>query len=230
MSGRAFFDQSAEVAALPDVTTSSAVSPAAAEMDLRGAPRGEPEGTPSLMGDKLDRTEQLRAIVREHFADVWRFLRRIGFPRDVADDAAQDLFFVALRRMDAIAPGRERAFLFGAAIRIASRLKRKGAREVPVESVRDESVPEELAATPEERLDDERARQLLYGLLSELDERFRVVFVMYELESMTMQEISDALEIPPGTVASRLRTAREDFQARLARHRARVRHEEGKGK
>jgi len=174
--------------------------------------------------DKLDRTEQLRAIVREHFADVWRFLRRLGFERDVADDAAQDLFFVALRRMDAITPGCERAFLFGAALRIAARLKRKDARELPVERAIEEDVPDVLSATLEQRLDEERARQLLYRLLSELEERFRVVFVMYELEGMTMLEISELLEIPPGTVASRLRSARDDFQARLARHRAR--HEE----
>lgn len=197
-------------------------------MQPRGEPRGEPVEAGPLTGDKLDRAEQLRGIVRAHFADVWRFLRRIGFDRHVADDAAQDLFFVALRRMDAIEPGRERAFLFGAALRIASRLRRKGAREVPVEAMGTEHEPEELVPTPEQRLEEERARQLLYRLLSELDERFRVVFVMYELEAMTMQEIADVLEIPPGTVASRLRSARDDFQARLARHRARVRYEEGK--
>jgi RNA polymerase sigma-70 factor (ECF subfamily) len=203
--------------------TSSAASTAGLDQAGSGA-AGEiqPVPTPS----KLDRTEQLRAIVREHFADVWRFLRRLGFERDVADDAAQDLFFVALRRVDDITPGRERAFLFGAALRIAARLKRKGARELPVERAIEEEEADVLSATLEQRLDEERARQLLYRLLSELEERFRVVFVMYELEGMTMLEISELLEIPPGTVASRLRSAREDFQARLARHRARVRHEE----
>ncbi len=181
--------------------------------------RGEP--CPEA-ANKLDRSEQLRALVREHFAAVWRFLRRLGFDRHVADDAAQDLFFVALRRMDAITPGRERAFLFGAALRIAWRLRRKGAREVPVERMSTEDEVDVLAATPDERLDDERARQLLYRVLSELSERLRPVFVMYELEGMTMQEIASVLEIPNGTVASRLRAAREDFQARLARHQART--------
>ena len=202
------------------MTTSSAASAAALASGPATAPGAEPSAdAPS----KLDRTEQLRALVRTHFADVWRFLRRLGFERDVADDAAQDLFFVAVRRMDAITPGHERAFLFGAALRIAARLKRRGAREMPMERVRDEDEPDVLAAPLDERLDEERARQLLYRVLSELDERFRVVFVLYELEGMTMQEIAELLDVPPGTVASRLRTAREDFQARLARHRARAR-------
>ena len=207
--------------------TSSAASAAAADIEKSGPAAADPVGPGPLAPSKLDRAEQLRGIVREHFSDVWRFLRRLGFDRDVADDAAQDLFFVALRRMDDITPGRERAFLFGAAIRIAAHLKRRGAREVPVEHVTSEDEPEELSPTPEQRLDDERARQVLYRLLSELDDRFRAVFVMYELEGMTMQEISDVLEIPPGTVASRLRAARDDFRARLQRHRARTRHEEG---
>jgi RNA polymerase sigma-70 factor (ECF subfamily) len=100
---------------------------------------------------------------------------------------------------------------------------------VPVDGIgaRAESALEETAPTPETLLDEERARELLYQLLSELDERFRVVFVMYEIEAMTMQEIAEVLEVPVGTVASRLRAAREDFGARLERYRARTRREVG---
>jgi RNA polymerase sigma-70 factor (ECF subfamily) len=43
----------------------------------------------------------------------------------------------------------------------------------------------------------------------------RAVFVLYELEDFTMAEIARTLELPPGTVASRLRRARETFE-RLA--------------
>ncbi|AKV00099.1 hypothetical protein AKJ09_06762 [Labilithrix luteola] len=145
----------------------------------------------------------------------------------MADDAAQELFFVALRKIEGVAPGRERAFLFGAAFRIATHLKRKDAREVSVDLSELDNELEETAASPDERLDDEKARTILYRLLSEIEERFRVVFVMYEIEGMTMQEISDVLEIPPGTVASRLRSARDDFSARLERYRACMRREEG---
>ncbi|AKV00158.1 hypothetical protein AKJ09_06821 [Labilithrix luteola] len=160
-----------------------------------------------------------------HFSNVWRFLMRLGFTEDIADDAAQDLYFVVARRLDDIVPGRERGFLFASALRIASALKRERARELPVDPQEATvEIPAPLKPA-EERLDDERARELLYRLLSELDERFRVVFVLYELEEMTMQEISDALEVPPGTVASRLRSARDEFRAKLERHRARLRRE-----
>lgn len=169
-----------------------------------------------------ERAELLPELVRAHFANVWRFLRRLGFEPDVIDDAAQDLFLVVLRRLDEVKPGSERAFLFGAALRIASNLKKKQAREVPTEHLDPESAHDETVASPEERLDGARARALLYRLLSELEESLRAVFVMYELEQMTMQEIADVIEVPLGTVASRLRRARDDFRARLERHRART--------
>jgi len=126
-----------------------------------------------------------------------------------------------------VTPGRERAFLFGAALRIARKLKRKEARELPVDTLGTTSEAMRTSATPETLLDDERARHLLYQLLAELDERHRVVFVMYELEELTMHEIAEVLEIPMGTVASRLRHARDDFRARLERYRMRMRREEG---
>jgi RNA polymerase sigma-70 factor, ECF subfamily len=166
------------------------------------------------------RAAHLREIVRRYFPDVWRFLRRLGFAEHVVDDAAQELFFVALRRIEDVKTGRERAFLFGAAIRIAKQLQRKRAREVPTESFGGEI---DTAATPEEKLDDERARELAYRLLGELEENQRTVFVMYEIEGLTMQDIANVLELPIGTVASRLRRGREDFTARLERHRKRSR-------
>lgn len=180
-------------------------------------------------GSDHERAERLRAIVREHFASVWRFLRRLGFEPHVVDDAVQDLFLVVLRRLDDVLPGRERAFLFAAAIRIATKMAGKGARETPVgERVPVPVQPAETAATPETLLAEERARQLLMRLLSELEERQRVVFVMYEIEEMTVPEIAEVLDLPIGTVTSRLRAAREDFRGKLARHRARNEREVGK--
>lgn len=206
------------------VTASRQVGEADDEAGSRhgGDPRTAAESVPARPRSEAERAEHLRGIVRAHFADVWRFLRRLGFEEHVVDDAAQDLFFVALRRIGDVEPGRERAFLLGAALRIATKLKRKGAREVLVDPVDTAAELGEIAATPEERLDDERARALAYQLLSELEESLRIVFVMYELEGMTMQTIADVLEVPQGTVASRLRRARDDFRARLERHRIRT--------
>ena len=52
-----------------------------------------------------------------------------------------------------------------------------------------------------------------------MPEDFRNVFVLFELECMTMTEIAHVLSIPAGTVASRLRRARELFMGLMAAER-----------
>jgi len=58
-------------------------------------------------------------------------------------------------------------------------------------------------------------------VLSSLDEDQREVFVLCELEQLSAPEIASALEINVNTVYSRLRAARQDFDAALKRLRTR---------
>src|SRR5687768_1337740 len=165
---------------------------------------------------------RLRSLFDAHFEFVWRSVRRLGVDPGAADDAAQEVFLVASRRLGEIEPGKERAFLFGTAIRVASAARRARARRPAVaDADAAERVPDG-AAGAEELADRRRAREMLDRVLDEMEEELRVVFVLYELEEMTMAEIAACLELAPGTVASRLRRAREDWQARVARIKARA--------
>ena len=56
---------------------------------------------------------------------------------------------------------------------------------------------------------------MLDGVLEQMEVDLRTVFVLYEFEDMSMAEIADIVAIPRGTVASRLRRAREDFRERV---------------
>jgi RNA polymerase sigma-70 factor (ECF subfamily) len=62
---------------------------------------------------------------------------------------------------------------------------------------------------------------VLDGLLASLSDDAREVFVLFELEAMSTAGIAQALSLPMGTVASRLRRAREEFDAATKRFRAR---------
>ena len=73
------------------------------------------------------------------------------------------------------------------------------------------------AARPDEAAEANETRARLQNILDRMPDELRVVFLLYELERFTMAEISECLSIPPGTVASRLRRAREDFIARARR-------------
>ena len=68
---------------------------------------------------------------------------------------------------------------------------------------------------PEQMLDQKRARELLDEVLGQMTLELRTVFVLYELEELSMTEIAATLRIPQGTVASRLRRARADFRDRV---------------
>ena len=65
------------------------------------------------------------------------------------------------------------------------------------------------------------AVRTLHTILDELDDEKREVFVLAELEQMTVPEIADAVEANVNTVYSRLRAARREFDQAVLRHRAR---------
>jgi RNA polymerase sigma-70 factor (ECF subfamily) len=158
----------------------------------------------------------------EHFDFVWRSLRRLGVAPASVDDAAQEVFVVASRRLAAIEVGKERAFLFGTALRVASDQRRAAHRRREREQEVD-GEPRSQQPGPDELIDRRRARELMDEIIATLPDETRPVFVLFELEGMTMAEIASCLELPPGTVASRLRRARELFAAALARLEAKRR-------
>src|SRR5438093_6065586 len=74
-----------------------------------------------------DTDDRLAAMFEAHFALVWRSLRRLGVHPDAVDDAAQEVFVVASRRLAAIENGKEKAFLLGTALRVAADARRASA-------------------------------------------------------------------------------------------------------
>jgi len=167
---------------------------------------------PRSRGAELDRTARLQRIFSENYRVVWRVVRRIGLPVEASDDAAQQVFLIAAERLDDIAEGSERAFVFGTALRVARTFKRRLARELPSEEGDRNASP---LPRPDELADQKRAREVLDAVLQELPADLRAVFILFELEGLTTPEIAELFEIPVGTAASRLRRAREKFRERV---------------
>jgi RNA polymerase sigma-70 factor (ECF subfamily) len=160
---------------------------------------------------------RVAALLRANFRDVWRMVRRFGVPENSADDAAQEVFIIAARRLPDITSGSERAFLLATAVRVAANLRRSiGTRR---ECAEDEQASEGVDPRPnaEALLDQKRLRLLLDRVLDTLSDDLRVSFVLYELEGLSSPEIAELLCIPLGTVASRLRRGREAFEVEVAR-------------
>lgn len=154
--------------------------------------------------------------MRDNFNFVWRLLRRLGLSEADADDAAQQVFIVLARKLGEVAAGKERAFLYGTAVKIAWRSRRTLERR-----------REDLSSTlesgqgswldPEALYEQRQARETLDDILGAMTLEMRTVFVLFEFEGASVTEIAGILEIPRGTAASRLRRAREDFERRVAK-------------
>jgi RNA polymerase sigma-70 factor (ECF subfamily) len=184
-------------------------------------PLSPPVNAPGLAQplSAAERSARLRALVDGHFDFIWRSMRRFGLTEADADDAAQRVFVVASRKLEVIEEGRERAFLFGTGYRVVREIRRTKARR-PEAPLANEEDAEDPAPTPEEFADRARARALLDRVLCEMPLEARSVFVLFELEELTVPQIAVMLEVPVGTVASRLRLGREFFRAAAARLRA----------
>jgi RNA polymerase sigma-70 factor (ECF subfamily) len=176
--------------------------------------------TPSLAPSDERR---FRQIVGANLDFIWRCLRRMGIPSGDVDDAVQQVFLVVASKLGSVAPGSERAFLFATASRIAANSRRSVHRR---DQAHNQLMQADWAHDPsqEELTDQLRARALMDRVLAEMPDDLREVFVLFELEELSVAEVAELLAIPLGTVGSRLRRAREDFHDRVKRIKATIEH------
>lgn len=157
-------------------------------------------------------------IYREQFEFVWRTLQRMGVSHRDTQDACQKVFVIAFRKLAEFeARSSLKTWLCGIALRVASDYRRSAPhrREVLADQIPlDPSCDASQLAELEHR---ERLREL-DAVLAALPEEQRAVFVLFELEEMSGEDIAQMLEIPEGTMRSRLRLARQAF-SRIAASR-----------
>lgn len=164
----------------------------------------------------------LRELYHAHFAFVWRTLHRLGVPEADLPDALQEVFLTVHRRLpDFVGHGTERAWLSRISFHAARDRRRKAhvRREVVGELSPDLFPAHQADALAE--LERAERLQVFHSALEDMDLEQRAVFTLFELEGMSGEDIAGALEIPLGTVYSRLRLAREDFRRAVRRHAAR---------
>jgi len=163
-------------------------------------------------------------VYDEHFRFVWRSLRRLGVRESDVGDAVQDVFLVVHRRL-ADFEGRSKmtTWLFGISLRVARDRRRLAyvRHDVSDDALLGERADDsvDVAAEAERR----QGLEVLESILDELPIEQRAVFTLFELDSMTGEQIAELLGIPVGTVHSRLRLARDAFRQILARRQARDR-------
>lgn len=173
-----------------------------------------------------DAVPSFAAIYRRYFDFIWSSVRRLGVSGDAADDVVQEVFVVIHSRIHTLQqPDSLRSWIYGVVRRtVRAHHRSRRARETPrVGLAFFDEKHESNQPTPFDDTNRIDQLQLLAKLLGELDEAKREVFVLAELEEMTVPEIAEAIEIPLNTAYSRLRAARAAFEQALVRAAARER-------
>lgn len=164
----------------------------------------------------------LADLILEHHEFVWRSLRRLGVPDADLEDAVQEVYLEASKRLATITSAR--GFLFRSCQYVASHARRsiRRRREVHDDELLKRQVDPRI--TPEQAISQSEARQDLQRVLEKMPEEPRAIFILFELEHLSTAQIAELLELRVGTVASRLRRARELFLQAAARKGAQERH------
>jgi RNA polymerase sigma-70 factor (ECF subfamily) len=178
-----------------------------------GVDLSSPPASPEV---DAERVRRFRALFDGEFAYVWTSLRRLGVPARDLEDVTHDVLLEVYEQLDRYDPARPlRPWLFAFAFRFASDYRRLARHRVEVMDDAVEAVS--LGAPADEAVAAREARVLIARALDAIPLDRRAVFVLYELEECAMSDIAASLEIPLHTAYSRLRVAREEFQARIER-------------
>jgi RNA polymerase sigma-70 factor, ECF subfamily len=155
----------------------------------------------------------VESLYLRHGAELRQAMARLA-PELDADDLLQELFVVALRRVDALsAADSKRAWLFGVALRLAGTRRRTARvrRFFGLEAVLNTPGVDTTTRTMEQR----EAQEVVARTLKKLSAVRREVLVLFELQGLSGVEIAEALEIPLKTVWTRLFHARRQFAEQL---------------
>jgi len=183
-------------------------------------------GRPSVAGVQVAQpADDVEASIRTpgdayeaYFGVVWRNLCRLGVSRTSVEDAVQDVFLVVHRRWgDFRRESSVRTWVIGICLLVAREYRRRRLRAAQNQEIESgDAISLDSPAAAIERLE---ATRVLMTLLDGLDEPLRSVFVLVELEDLSMTEAAEAIGIPVSTAYKRLANARQQFERALTRRR-----------
>jgi RNA polymerase sigma-70 factor, ECF subfamily len=149
-----------------------------------------------------------RKIFDDHARFVWRSLLGLGVSENDVADASQQVFFVVKEKLDRLVEGCSlRTFVYGICLRVAADFRNRAhvRREHLCAVPPDISVP----ASQEGILSNREELRRLWQALDQLEPAQREVFVLFEIEEISMAEVAKAMRCPLQTAYSRLYAARK---------------------
>lgn len=171
--------------------------------------RAEPIGVPSF-----------RELFEQEFSYVWNTLRRLGVQARELEDVTQHVFMQIHSRLHTFDGGRPlRPWLFAFAFRAASNHRNLARHRVELCIAAPDVADGQALA--DEQLIIRQDREMAELALTRVGLDRRAVLLLHEIEGHSVPEIARTLDIPLNTAYSRLRVARQEYEAAVRRLRAR---------
>ena len=149
----------------------------------------------------MNSTEQFEAIVNEHYEPLFRFALSLTRMESDARDLTQQTFYIWARKGHQLRdPSKAKAWLFTTLHRVFLVARRRLSR-FPHHDL--EAVSEQLPAVTPESVDGTDASEVLLAL-TRVDEAYRAAVALFYLDDYSYKEIAAILEVPAGTVKSRI--------------------------
>jgi RNA polymerase sigma-70 factor (ECF subfamily) len=158
-----------------------------------------------------------RALYERHFELVFRSCRRLGLLEADAEDAAQETFVVAARKLFAFSEGKLSTWLYRIAANLVSARHRSRRLREGLAAIWGRSE-EPHAPSAERDYEAREASRRVVEVLARMAPKKREVFALFELEGLTGEEVAERVGCKVDTVWTRLWHARRDFE-RIARKR-----------
>lgn len=186
--------------------------------------RGEARaGVPEVSSQRHEPDLALRfqQTILPHMDACYNFARFLSRDADAAQDILQDAFLRAYRSFETYRGGDPRAWIFTIVRNCHLAWQQKGRRRARFETPLDESgtgseesMPHQVASqddTAETTMIRENESDLVRHVINTLPDPMREILVLRELEELSYRQIAEIIDVPIGTVMSRIARARHEF-------------------
>jgi len=167
-----------------------------------------------MLFSKRRRTDEFEAAAMPHMRDIYRTAARLLGDEPGADDVVQDVFLQAWKSFDQFEPGTNcRAWLYKILFHTLNHYRRKwlNIRMVKESDQILDLTPAAGPPIPEHITDED-----MLAALCEVPQDFRAVVLLTDVEEFSYKEAAGILNVPIGTVMSRLSRGRKMLREKLA--------------
>ncbi|MCI9674823.1 MAG: sigma-70 family RNA polymerase sigma factor [Lachnospiraceae bacterium] len=166
--------------------------------------------------------QELEMCIDKYGRDIYSFCKHLTNNTLEADDLYQDTFLTAVKLKEQIEyANNPKSYFLSIALRIWNNKKRKFAWRKriadaqPIADERDAYMSKAAELSPEERITNQEKAEAIRTAVNRLPEKLKIVVLLFYMEDLSTAQIAETMNIPTGTVLSRLYQARKTLKKDL---------------